>query len=448
MAERRYLAATEVRALGGSSPEDPLRIEGYASVFNQRAKLPGFQERMLPGAFTRAVNQNQDVVCLFNHNEAFLLGRTTSKTLRLKQDTRGLHFVCDLPNTQYARDLHEQIQRGDINGCSFGFGVNGADGQVWTEEREADGTYFIQRDVSDVNLFDVSPVVHPAYDGTCVSARSEAQPPAELRSAVDAKNAALVVPPIEKRDEDSPVDVVLDNNAMSFEDVKSAICAALLEKFGCAPNTSWAKWSIAETFQDYVVVYDCGDHMSLGPLGEGCNYGKVSYTLDATGNIVLGDFVPVVISQEFVIDDGMRALITKEIELRKAGVADEGDDEEFEDELEDRGTPAEFSDGHLDGGDCADGMCGCQNRFGFDKRADGTQGEIRSGSTRTKHVGGKDLPVSAFKTVGDPTKTETWKGVKAGALSKMQPTEPIRTAILTKEERDAMFTDFATRGCL
>lgn len=208
--EIRYIEATEVRAMGGSGDADPLRIEGYASVFNRSAKLPGFRERILPGAFSRAIDQKQDVVCLFNHNSDIVLGRTTSGTLRLKQDARGLFYTCDLPNTSSARDIHESIRRGDINGCSFAFNIPDG-GQDWSEQRDEDGTYFVQRDISDTNLLDVSPVTYPCYSGTDVYARAAAEVPAELRSAVDAKNAALIVPPaIEKRPYDS-VDQVPDS---------------------------------------------------------------------------------------------------------------------------------------------------------------------------------------------------------------------------------------------
>lgn len=205
--EIRVLASTEVRAMGGSGDADPLRIEGYAAVFNTNAQLPGFQERMRSGAFTRAVGEKHDVVCLFNHNPDVVLGRTTSGTLRIAQDAKGLHFACDLPNTSYARDIHTMISRGDVNGCSFAFTIPDG-GQEWSEARDTDGHYFVQRDISDVDLIDVSPVTHPCYKGTEVNARTSAEVPMELRAAVDAKNAALIAPPtVEKRPYSTVADV-------------------------------------------------------------------------------------------------------------------------------------------------------------------------------------------------------------------------------------------------
>lgn len=188
MDKERRAVATEVR-----STKDGKKIEGYASVFNTLAQLPGFQERMMPGAFTRAIRNNQDVVCLFNHDANFVLGRTTSGTLRLSQDSRGLHYECSLPDTQAARDLHTSIERKDISGCSFAFKIPNDAAQRWSERTAADGSHFIQRDITDVDLLDVSPVTYPCYQGTHVDARVVAQAPAELRSAVDSKNAGRFV---------------------------------------------------------------------------------------------------------------------------------------------------------------------------------------------------------------------------------------------------------------
>jgi phage head maturation protease len=59
MRELRVEPSTEFRSTHGGK-----RIEGYAATFNVLAQLPKFQERMMPGCFTRAVRNKQDVVCL------------------------------------------------------------------------------------------------------------------------------------------------------------------------------------------------------------------------------------------------------------------------------------------------------------------------------------------------------------------------------------------------
>jgi uncharacterized protein len=157
--ERRYLAGAELRATGGN------RLEGYAAVFNSLSEdLGGFRESINPGAFARAIREKQDVRCLFNHDRGAVLGRTRAGTLRLAEDSVGLHFDCDLPDTSTARDLHALIKRGDISQCSFGF--------VCRDDRWAEESGEVRRRLLDVDLTDVSAVTVPAYSDTSVSARS------------------------------------------------------------------------------------------------------------------------------------------------------------------------------------------------------------------------------------------------------------------------------------
>lgn len=186
--ERRLLKATEVRATGSGNA---LKLQGYAAIYNSPTQLPGFREQVKPGAFDKAVNG--DVVALWNHNADIPLGRTTAGTLHLASDARGLRYEIDLPNTQSAREYYESVRRGDVSGSSFGFVVaDGGKGQVWSEGRASDGSYFVQRDLTDVTLLDVSPVTYPAYKDTSATIARSIEIPAELRSAVDAKNGIAV----------------------------------------------------------------------------------------------------------------------------------------------------------------------------------------------------------------------------------------------------------------
>ena len=50
-----------------------------------------------------------------------MLARTKSGTLRLSEDSRGLAFDLDIPDTQAGRDILALAERGDIGGASFGF---------------------------------------------------------------------------------------------------------------------------------------------------------------------------------------------------------------------------------------------------------------------------------------------------------------------------------------
>jgi uncharacterized protein len=162
--ERRF-AKVEIRAANDGRKT----IEGYAAVFNSLSgDLGGFREQIAPGAFTRALAEKPDVLCLLNHDASQMLGRTASGTCEIEQDDTGLRFRCDMPDTTLGRDLYEQIKRGDISQCSFSFTC---DDDEWDEMDDEQGRSFVRRTVVGVRkLFDVSPVAMPAYPATSVSA--------------------------------------------------------------------------------------------------------------------------------------------------------------------------------------------------------------------------------------------------------------------------------------
>lgn len=157
-AERRTFPL-EVRAARGN----PRRLEGYAATFDTEARIGDFYETIRAGAFAASLASGRDVLALVDHDPARVLGRTRSGTLRLAEDTRGLGFSVDLPDTQTARDILALAERGDIGGMSFGFDVED-NGDEWDGDR---------RELRKVNLHEISVVqAWPAYDGTTVSARS------------------------------------------------------------------------------------------------------------------------------------------------------------------------------------------------------------------------------------------------------------------------------------
>lgn len=141
-------------------------LTGHASVFDQLAVLPTHYERMSSTAFDAALkNPDTDVRALVNHDPMHLLGRQSSGTLRVSVDSRGLPFEVDLPNTTYANDLREVVERGDLTGASFAF-LPGDDD--W--ERAPDGRQ-VRTHVSVRELIDVSAVTFPAYGGADVALR-------------------------------------------------------------------------------------------------------------------------------------------------------------------------------------------------------------------------------------------------------------------------------------
>jgi HK97 family phage prohead protease len=168
--EFRMFSGARVRARAGATPG----LEGYAAVFGQRSEdLGGWRETIMPGAFARALREGQDVRALVNHNPDRLLGRTKSGTLTLAEDSKGLRFSLDTPDTDDARAILESVQRGDIDACSFGFACRS---DRWTEAPDPSSPggsrTLAVREVQDVDLFDVSVVTFPAYPQTSVDVRS------------------------------------------------------------------------------------------------------------------------------------------------------------------------------------------------------------------------------------------------------------------------------------
>jgi HK97 family phage prohead protease len=161
---RATIGDLEVRA----NEDGSHTIRGLAAVYDSLSEnLGGFREIIEPGAFEES-NLN-DVRALFNHDSNFVLGRTTSKTLRLQRTQAGLRFSVDVPNTRTIMDMVvEPIKRGDVSQASFGFTV-GRGNESWDENDEG----VIIRTLHRIQrVFDVSPVTFPAYADTSVAVRS------------------------------------------------------------------------------------------------------------------------------------------------------------------------------------------------------------------------------------------------------------------------------------
>ena len=161
--ERRFIPAAEVRA--EKREDGKVGISGTAAVVESLSdEIFGFREKIAPGAFDKALAIS-DIRGLFNHDPNMILGRSGT-TMRVWVDADGLRYeIPELPASR--ADVAEAIQRGDVTGNSFSFTV--ADDE-W--EYHDDGTA-IRTITAFAELFDVGPVVYPAYPATKVSARAQ-----------------------------------------------------------------------------------------------------------------------------------------------------------------------------------------------------------------------------------------------------------------------------------
>lgn len=165
--ERRFISSSDLRVARQTRTafdEGKRQFVGYAARYNALSlPLAGlFREQIAPGTFDETIAKN-DIRFLFNHDPNFVLGRNTSRTLRLSSDAAGLKFEVDPPDTQVARDLMEMVDRGDVSQCSFSFQCLE---DSWSEDRQG-----LVRTLKKVTLYDVSAVTYPAYPDTDVALR-------------------------------------------------------------------------------------------------------------------------------------------------------------------------------------------------------------------------------------------------------------------------------------
>lgn len=147
-------------------------ITGRPIVYNSKADLGWFDEIIERGALDNA--DLTDVRFLVNHDLSKIpLARsrrnTPNSTMQLSVDAEGLaiRVMLDTENNAEAKALYSAVQRGDISGMSFMFGVND---EEWSDIESDHPTRHI-REISTV--VEVSAVTFPAYKDTTIDARSD-----------------------------------------------------------------------------------------------------------------------------------------------------------------------------------------------------------------------------------------------------------------------------------
>lgn len=148
----------------------PPRLEGYAVVFNTDSVEifePGkgrFIERIRPG-FCResldAVIQGRHIHAFWSHNHAEPLGSTRNGNLVLREDERGIWFSLSLE-----RFDRKQLLAARDNDLQMSFGMRNVVYQ-WSRRGKAKIGEIIAAEV-----FEISPVVFPAFTDTVASVRA------------------------------------------------------------------------------------------------------------------------------------------------------------------------------------------------------------------------------------------------------------------------------------
>lgn len=179
------LRAVEFRA-ADQETTDGRTLEGYAAVFDSVSRIDSWEgswdETLARGAFKKTLRKKTPVL-QFDHGRDARTGSVPiGKVEDLSEDDTGLFVRARLFDNPVVEPVRQAIEGGAIDGMSFRFQVareewRDADGKKLKTEQVFDllwaGVEGIQRTILEVDpLYELGPVVFPAYDSTSVGVRS------------------------------------------------------------------------------------------------------------------------------------------------------------------------------------------------------------------------------------------------------------------------------------
>ena len=147
---------SEQRKLGGYINV----VERASETLYSKQRGKWFKETIKAGTFTRALQKNDSIPMLLEHDWDRQLAHTANGTLQLREDAIGLRFDAIVDE-----DTFNEIQQRNITSCSFGMKVN-------EQEFEPVNPKMEKRYISNIDLFEVSLVANPAYVGSLVEQRN------------------------------------------------------------------------------------------------------------------------------------------------------------------------------------------------------------------------------------------------------------------------------------
>lgn len=169
---------------------DGLTLDGYGAVFGSPTRINSwegcFDEEIARGAFKKSLRERTPVL-QFDHGRHPMVGSIPLGAFdSLTEDDRGLHVVASLHDNWLVQPVRDAIKSKAIPGMSFRFSVvkeewRDAAGKVvkaedvsrllWSSDPD-DPDSILKRTLKEVRLFEVGPVVFPAYSDTSVGVRS------------------------------------------------------------------------------------------------------------------------------------------------------------------------------------------------------------------------------------------------------------------------------------
>lgn len=181
-------------------PGDGMTLDGYAAVFNRETIIDSwegrFREKLSPGSMKKSFREKPPKI-QFDHGRHPLIGSIPIAALRsITEDTDpvlapegGAHVIARLHTNWLIEPVREAIASQSVDGMSFRFGIvrevwyDAAGKQIRDEEalremlrrtwyEDVPDDELPLRDLREVKVQELGPVVWPAYQATSVGVRS------------------------------------------------------------------------------------------------------------------------------------------------------------------------------------------------------------------------------------------------------------------------------------
>ncbi|WPP30034.1 HK97 family phage prohead protease [Streptomyces sp. CL7] len=176
-----------LRAEGEDGEGDGRTLSGYAAVFGEPTEINSwegvFTETIRKGAFKKTIRENTPVM-QFDHGRHPLIGSIPiGAIVDLREDDQGLFVEGRITDNWLMQPIRDAIAEQTVNGMSFRFEVvreewRDVNGKLVKPEEVYDLLWMpgdrgpLQRELIEVRMRELGPVVFPAYVGTSVSVRA------------------------------------------------------------------------------------------------------------------------------------------------------------------------------------------------------------------------------------------------------------------------------------
>jgi HK97 family phage prohead protease len=157
-------------------------IEGYASVFGN---VDWYSDVVDQGAFKRTLKNwsasGKPLPILWQHNPDWPIG----KTIEAREDSRGLYVKGQIVlDSEKGREAYALLKAGAIDGLSIGYDTIE---YTWNEEEKI-------RHLTEVRLWEWSPVTFPANEAATITSVKSQQPPEDApMQTLDTKALAAAI---------------------------------------------------------------------------------------------------------------------------------------------------------------------------------------------------------------------------------------------------------------